>query len=144
MQLTGKFPRTLDEKKRVALPKRIRELMGVEKLFVTPGPNQCLCMFSQAELDRLAENLVASAGPAAEVMTFRRLFAANTELVDVDRSGRVLIPERLIQFAGLKHEVVLNGNFDRLELWDAERWHEYESQNASRFDAVAEKAFQKK
>jgi MraZ protein len=71
------------------------------------------------------------------------LYFAQTEAVDVDRNGRILIPDRLVQFAGLKHEVVLLGVRDHLELWDAERWHQYLTQHAPRFDAVAESAFRK-
>ncbi|HEV3260533.1 MAG TPA: division/cell wall cluster transcriptional repressor MraZ [Gemmataceae bacterium] len=144
MLLTGTHPRTLDDKKRLGLPKRVREQLGdPEKLFVTPGPDQCLWLYSQDGLERLAEKLDQSPATDAEVRVFRRLYFAQTESVDVDRIGRILIPERLIQFAGLRHEVVLIGVRDHLELWDAQRWQEYLSRNAPRFDAVAEGAFQK-
>ena len=52
-----------------------------------------------------------------------------------------MVPERLAQFAGLNHEVVLLGVRDHLELWDAQRWQQYLAQHASRFDAAAEGAF---
>lgn len=144
MLLTGTYPRTLDDKKRLALPKRVREqLRGPSQLFVTPGPDQCLWLYSQEELERLADKLEQSSGPEPEVRVFRQLFFAQTEAVELDRTGRILIPDRLIHFAGLKHEVVLTGNRDRMELWDAGRWQEYCSRNVPRFDAVAEKAFQR-
>lgn len=144
MLLTGTYPRTLDDKKRLALAKRVREQLGdPETLFVTPGPDQCLWLYTQESLERLAEKLDQSPATDAEARVFRRLYFAQTEAVDVDGSGRVLIPERLVQFAGLKHEVVLIGVRDHLELWDAERWQQYLGQHAPRFDAVAEGAFQK-
>jgi MraZ protein len=144
MLLTGTHPRTLDDKKRLGLPKRIREQLGEpETLFVTPGPDQSLWLYSQAGLEQLAEKLDESPATDAEVRVFRRLYFAQTESVDVDRTGRILIPERLLQFAGLQHEVVLIGVRDHLELWDAQRWQEYLTLNAPRFDAVAEGAFQK-
>ena len=144
MLLTGTYPRTLDDKKRLALAKRVREQLGDPKtLFVTPGPDQCLWLYTQEGLERLAEKLDQSPATDAEARVFRRLYFAQTEAVDVDGSGRVLIPERLVQFAGLKHEVVLIGVRDHLELWDAERWQRYIEQHAPRFDAVAEGAFQK-
>src|ERR1700682_5764186 len=144
MLLTGTHPRTLDDRKRLGLPKRVREQMGeAETLFVTPGPDQSLWLYSQAGLEGLAEKLDQSPATDAEVRVFRRLYFAQTEAVDVDRTGRILVPERLLQFAGLKHEVVLIGVRDHLELWDAERWHEYLTHHAPRFDAVAEGAFQK-
>ena len=122
----------------------MREQLGEpEILFVTPGPDQCLWVYSQAGLERLAEKLDQSPATDAEVRVFRRLYFAQTEAVDMDRAGRVLIPERLVQFAGLEHEVVLIGVRDHLELWDAQRWQQYLAQNAPRFDAVAEGAFQK-
>jgi MraZ protein len=144
MLLTGTHPRTLDDKKRLALPKRVREqLNDPQTLYVTPGPDACLWVFTQEGLEGLAARLDQAPAADAEARVFRRLYFAQTEAVDVDRSGRVLIPERLVQFAGLKHEVVLIGVRDHLELWDGERWQNYLAQHAPRFDAVAEGAFQK-
>jgi MraZ protein len=144
MLLTGTYPRTLDDKKRLGLPKRIREQLGEpETVFVTPGPDQCLWLYTQAGLERLAEKLDQAPATDAEARVFRRLYFAQTEAVDLDRTGRILISERLVQFAALGHDVVLIGVRDHLELWDAERWQQYLAQNASRFDAVAEGAFRK-
>ena len=144
MLLTGTHPRTLDDKKRMALPKRVRELLqDPETLYVTPGPDQSLWLYTQKGLEQLSEKLDQTPATDAEARVFRRLYFAQTEAVDVDKSGRVLIPDRLVQFAGLKHEVVLLGVRDHLELWDAQRWQAYLTQHAPRFDAVAESAFRK-
>ena len=142
MLLTGTHPRTLDDKKRLVLPKRVREVLGEPAtLFVTPGPDQSLWLYTQAELERLADKLDQAPATDAEARVFRRLYFAQTEQVDVDRNGRVLVPERLAQFAGLIHDVVLIGVRDHLELWDAAKWQAFVDTNASRFDSVAENAF---
>ena len=144
MLLTGTHPRTLDDKKRLGLPRKLREQLGdTDTLFVTPGPDQCLWLFTRAELEQLAARLDQAPAADAEARVFRRLYFAQTEAVDVDRSGRILVPDRLVQFAGLQREVVLIGVRDHLELWDAQRWQQYLTQNAPRFDAVAEGAFPK-
>jgi MraZ protein len=144
MLLTGTHARTLDDKNRLGLPKRVREILGnPETMFVTPGPDQCLWLFTQNGLEQLAERLDQVPATDAEARVFRRLYFAQSERVDVDRTGRILISERSVQFAGLRHEVVLIGVRDHLELWDAERWQQYLTANAPRFDAVAEGAFQK-
>src|SRR5262245_6641852 len=144
MLLTGTHPRTLDDKKRLALPRRVRDqLDDPETLFVTPGPDQCLWLYSQEGLEQLAAKLDQAPATDAEARLFRRLYFAQTETVDVDRAGRILISDRLLQFAGLQREVVLIGVRDHLELWDAQRWQEYLTQNAPRFDAVAEGAFRR-
>jgi MraZ protein len=136
--LTGTHPRSLDDKKRLALPRRLREQLGEPPtLYVTPGPDQCLWLFTQDGLERLAAKLEQAPAGDADARAFRRLYFAQTEAVDLDRSGRILIPDRLAQFAGLQHEVVLLGVRDHLELWDAGRWQEYLTRNAPRFDEGA-------
>src|SRR5207237_6355810 len=100
-------------------------------------------IYSQEGLDQLAQKLEHAPATGTDVRVFQRLYFARSESVSVDRLGRILIPERSLQFAGLRHEVVLIGVRDHLELWDAERWQQYLAQNAPRFDAVAEGAFQK-
>ena len=146
MLLTGTHPRTLDDKKRMALPKRVREQLGMDvaQVFVTPGPDQSLWIYTRDGLERLSETLDRTPATDAEGRVFRRLFYAQMEAVDVDKAGRILIPERLVQFASLQHEVVLLGVRDHLELWDARRWQNFLGDNGPRFDAVAEGAFQRK
>jgi MraZ protein len=144
MLLTGTHARTLDDKKRLGLPKRIREqLEDPTALFVSPGPDGCLWVYTRDGLEQLSAKLDESPATGSEARTYRRLYFAQTEEVDVDRTGRILIPERLVQFAGLAREIVLIGVRDHLELWDAARWQQYLAQNAPRFDAVAESAFEK-
>lgn len=144
MLLTGTYPRALDEKGRLALPKRVREqLKEPTVLYVTPGADQSLWLYTEAELERLAGKLDEAPATDAEARVFRRLYFAQTETVDLDKTGRILIPERLAQFAKLTKEVVLVGVRDHLELWDAPRWQAFVNEHAARFDTVAEKAFEK-
>jgi len=144
MLLTGTHSRTLDDKKRLGLPKRVREqLEDPTTLFVSPGPDGCLWLYTKDGLEQLSAKLDQSPATGSEARVYRRLYFAQTEEVDVDRSGRILIPDRLVQFAELAHEVVLIGVRDHLELWDAARWQRYLTENAPRFDAVAEGAFER-
>jgi MraZ protein len=143
MLLTGTYPRTLDDKKRLVLPRRIREALGEQTtLYVTPGPDQCLWVYSEPGLEQLAAKVDEAPATDAEARVFRRLLFGQAEPVDLDRAGRILIPDRLLQLASLEHEVVMVGVRDHLELWDATKWKEYLEQHAPRFDAVAERAFQ--
>ena|SRR5262245_48222146 len=142
MLLTGTHPRILDEKKRLALPKRVREQLGkIRQLYVTPGADQTLWLYDARGLQTLSSKLDQTPATDSEARVFRRLFFAQVEAVEIDRQSRILIPDRLVEFAGLEHEVVLLGVQDHLELWNAARWREYEARNAPRFDAVAESAF---
>src|SRR5437870_3280015 len=99
MLLTGTHLRTLDQKKRVGLPKKLREQLGEpETVFVTPGPDQCLWLFTRSGLENLAEKLDQTPATDAEARVFRRLYFAQAEAVDLDTAGRILIPDRLAQF----------------------------------------------
>ncbi len=142
MLLTGTHPRTLDEKNRVALPKRIREQLGAaQQLFVTPGPDACLWIFDQENLESLSAKLDRAPAADIEARVFRRLFFAQMEAVDVDKTGRILIPDRLVQFGKLGKDVVMLGVRDHLELWDAGSWATYLEEKGPKFDQAAEGAF---
>jgi MraZ protein len=145
MLLTGTHPRTLDDKHRLTLPKRVREQLGeVMTLNVTPGPDQCLWIFTNDELERLSSKLDQTSATDAEARVFRRLFYAQMDTVELDRTGRMLIADRLMQFAGLTGEVVILGVRDHLEVWDAQRWQTFLNEHGPRFDKFAEGAFQNK
>src|SRR5437763_17057405 len=108
MLLTGTYPRTCDDKSRVALPKRVRELLGEPTtLFLTPGPDQCLWIYTQDGLERLAEKLDQAPATDADARVFRRLYFPQTEAVDVDRNERILVPDRLGLLADRRHAGVL-------------------------------------
>lgn len=135
MLLTGTHPRTLDDKKRLVLPKRLREQLGEPtELFVTPGSERSLWLFTRDSLEREAERLDQRATTDVDAQVFRRLYFAQTEAVDVDRSGRILLPDRLVALAGLTHEVVLLGVRDHLELWDSQRWTQYVETHAAKLN----------
>jgi MraZ protein len=142
MLFTGTYPRTLDGKKRVSIPPRLWERFGRPKtLFLSPGADQSIWVYTEEALERLAEQLNRAPPGDPRALVFARLFFAQTEMVPVDANGRILILDRLLEFAGLKHEVVLIGVRDHFELWDAERWQKYLAQNAPQFDGVIEAAF---
>lgn len=132
LPLTGTFPCNLDEKHTLILPRAIRDqLSNSDTVLVSPGPDLCLWVTNHAHLERLAERLEHSPAREAEVRVFRRLYYAQTEKITLTADGRVQIPERLVQFAGLHQEVVLVGIDDHFELWDVTRWKQYTQQQSS-------------
>jgi MraZ protein len=138
LPLTGTFPCNLDDNKAMTLPKSIREqLGGATTVLVSPGPDKCLWLTNQAHLDRMAERLEHSPAREVDVRVFKRLYFAQTEKAGVNAEGRVTIPERLAQFAGLQQEVVLVGIDDHFEVWDAARWRQYTQQRGGAGSAEA-------
>lgn len=144
MLLTGTFPRSVDEKQRVAIPKRVRESLNLgesAELFIAPGTDGSLALYTKEGLDAFAQRLAAASPTQQDVRAFHRLFYGQIERVEIDSQGRVRIPPGLAQLAGLAHEAVLVGVQDHLELWDKQRWDQYLGQRRDQYDQLAERAF---
>ncbi len=144
MLLTGSFRRSLDDKQRLAFPKQLREILGespAPRLFLTPGTDQSLAVYTEQALAELGRQLASKSPAAEDVRAFSRLFYARAVAVEIDRQGRIRIPPELASLAKLGTEVVLLGVGDHLELWDAAAWDSFVSQAQPRFDQIAEKAF---
>ena len=144
MFLTGQFSRSLDEKLRVAIPKRLRAAMECTEgggLYVTPGTDESLALYTEEAFSRLAEHLGRASPTRQDVRAFTRLFYARAQRVELDGQGRVRIPQELSDLARLQKEVVLLGVQDHLELWSAERWEAYLAEKQAHYDEIAEAAF---
>lgn len=144
MLFTGEFRRNLDDKLRVAIPKRIRNLFDqneVNACYVAPGTDGSLTIFTEESFKQLAERLSRAKPTGQNTRAFSRLFYARAERVEIDSQGRIRIPNELGTLAGLTKEVVLIGVRDHLEIWDAPRWDEYLRSQQQDYDAIAEGAF---
>src|SRR5262245_46345975 len=97
MLLTGTFLRSIDEKLRLPLPKRLREALGPSQaaLFVGPGTDGSLVLYGEEEFTKLAERLADASPTRKEVRAYRRLFFSQAERVELDAQGRFRIPARL-------------------------------------------------
>jgi MraZ protein len=145
MLLTGTYSRAVDEKLRVAIPKPLRDALGTTAkgvLYVAPGTDGSLALFTEDALADLAARLARSSPNAQDVRAFSRLFYARAQAVELDGQGRVRIPPELAQLSALGKEAVLVGVQTHLELWDRERWSQYVQEKQSQFDQIAEAAFE--
>lgn len=144
MLLTGQFQRSVDEKLRIAIPKRFRAEMECPEgatLYIALGTDGSLALYSESAFQRLADRLGQSPPTRQDVRAFTRLFYGRAERVEVDQQGRVRIPPSLARLAELNKEAVLLGVQDHLELWSAERWESYLAEKQTDYDRFAETAF---
>jgi MraZ protein len=141
MALTGTYLRTLDEKRRLAVPKRLRDDFGessLEYLYIAPGTQRSLVVYSPRTFSSLSE---AYSGTPTQ-QNYLRLFYSSAERVDLDGQSRIRIPDRLADYAGLRREAYLLGVQDHAELWDREAWDNFVSVNTPAFDDLANQAWQ--
>lgn len=146
MALTGTFNKILDGKRRLAIPKRIKEeLVSKEfpQIYVAPGTETALLLFSEKGFEQQAQRLKEYSNNVPEAVRYLRLYYSRAEKVEVDSQGRICIPERLAELAILqaRQEVVLIGVEDHAEIWSTERWNMYLESHGPHFDEMASQAF---
>src|SRR5688572_7465357 len=146
MALTGTYQRSLDDKQRLAVPKRLRDEFSEDKLtslYVAPGTEKSLALYSPVAFGRLAEDLAGRTSNGADVRNYLRLFYARAEKVALDSQGRIRIPEQLVEHAQLTRDIVLLGVHDHAEIWDVRLWDEFINRHGASFDDLATQAFQR-
>ena len=142
--LTGTYERILDDKFRIAIPKPLRRQFSQEEevsLFVAPGTERSLMLYSPEGFQQLAERLSQHATNRAESRNYFRLLYSRAEEVPLDAQSRIRIPERLVDHASLKHDLVLLGVHDHAEIWDKALWEEFLAAHGGKFDDMASNAF---
>lgn len=120
----GKETNRIDDKGRLAIPAKFREVVGAgARLVVTRKVlDPCLEVFTEADWRAFMERLQGLSQVKPEVRRYRRMVYSGAELCSLDRQGRVLIPSHLRDYAGLTREAVLVGGGNTFEIWDADRW----------------------
>lgn len=136
--LIGEYKHTLDEKKRLAIPAKWRKEIG-RQVVITPGLDNCLFVYTLREWKRVSEKLASLSMLRADTRSFNRFMLAGAAESDVDKMGRILVPDHLKEFAGLGTRTVVAGVHSRLEIWDEERWTAYKAEVGKRADQLAEK-----
>jgi len=129
----GEFEHSIDDKGRVAVPARFREVLG-ERFVVTKGFDSCLQAFPMPYWQELREKVDRLPISSPDARNLRRLIFAPASDVELDRQGRGLIPQSLREYAGLAELVVITGMGNYFELWSLERWRatqEFISANAA-------------
>ena len=102
------------------------EIQGASgtEFVLTRGLDGCLFIYPVDEWKAFEQKLRALPLTNKNARTFSRFFVAGAAMCELDRQGRVLVPQTLREFAGLEKDVVLTGNLDRIEVWSKEKWSE--------------------
>lgn len=134
----GEYQHVLDEKGRLAIPLKFRSDLS-KGAIVTRGLDNCLFLFGAEEWTKLAAKITSLPISAANARAFSRLMLAGAMDVDIDKQGRIIIPDYLRQFASIKKNVVVAGLYSRIEIWDAEVWEQYKLKTEENSADIAEK-----
>lgn len=119
----GEYEHNLDDKGRLAVPARFREELG-DGVVITRGFDRCLMGFPRGTWTTLAEQVSGLSLGQGDARNLRRLLFSGAADVQLDRQGRILIPQNLREYAGLGEQVIVAGLNTHFEIWSAERWRE--------------------
>jgi MraZ protein len=140
----GTYTSTLDAKRRLKLPKKLREAVpgsSNEHFVMGPGYDGCVFLFPADEWTKQEEKLRNLKVDLGEHRFLERVFAPESEDVRLDRVGRLTIPQRLLDLSRIKKDVLILGVLSRIELWAPEIYKKYREQFKQSFEEVAEKIF---
>ncbi len=134
----GEYNHIVDEKARVAIPVKFRKSLA-KGAVVTRGLDNCLYLYPLNEWKILAEKISKLPMSQANSRAFSRLMLAGAMDVELDVQGRVVLPEYLRVYAGIAKKAVIAGLYNRLEIWDEEKWNVYKSNTEKGGNDIAEK-----
>src|SRR3989338_1132191 len=136
--LIGEYKHNIDAKKRLSIPSKFRKELG-EGAVITKGLDNCLFVFPREHWARLAEKLGNTPIARQDSRSFARHLLASAMEVDFDSLGRILVPEYLKNYAGLKKVAVVAGLYNSLGRWGETRWGSYKANLEKNSDSIAEK-----
>lgn len=134
---TGEYKHGVDAKNRLSIPAKFREKLG-EHFYITKGLDHCLFVFSLDEWSIFEAKLKDLPLSNKKARMFARSFFAGATECELDKQGRVLLPQTLREHANIEKDVYINGAGSRIEIWDANTWESYNDFMTANMDDLAE------
>lgn len=133
----GEYSHSLDNKNRMIIPSKLREGLGT-KFIMTKGLDGCLYAYPMEEWKVLEEKLKSLPLTNKDARAFVRFFFSGASEIEIDKQGRGLIPQNLLEYAGISKEIISIGVLTKIEIWSKENWEEYNNDNVD-YSELAEK-----
>lgn len=136
--LIGQYSHTIDDKKRISLPKDWKSIFG-KKVVMTRGLDTCVFLYTTKEWAKIAEKLSTTSMGSRDARDLNRFFLSGATETDIDSAGRILIPDYLKDFAKLEKDVIFAGLYSRAEIWNEKEWEKKQKEVSEKADEVAGK-----
>ncbi len=133
----GEYSHIIDEKGRISLPKKFRAKFA-SGLVVTRGLDHCLWVYPADEWKEMAEKIAALPVTQKNARSFARLMLAGAMDLELDRAGRINLPEYLKNYSNIDKKIVVCGMYNRLEIWPKDSWEDFKNKMEDESEEVAE------
>jgi MraZ protein len=130
LSFTGEFHHTIDAKGRLIVPSRLREELDANKVVLTMWMDGCVAMWSGTGWDKTEQRLLAQRSADRASRSSVRALSSSAYQDDVDKQGRIIVPQHLREHAGIDRDVIVVGAIDHGELWSPQRWQEEQNRVA--------------
>jgi MraZ protein len=145
MTFTDSYERSIDAKGRLQIPSQLREIMESANqgriLYLVPGARSgTLALYPAAKFEQMAQYMDNAPSPDDDALTYQQLFYSMASRLEMDKQGRVLLPERMLKRANIGTELMLTGAGGHLDLWNRAVYEEFVENNWGRWAEVQKKA----
>lgn len=137
----GEFKHSIDNKGRIIIPAKFRLAIRetyIDKFYLTRGLEECIFVFPEHEWNILEHKFKSFSITQSKARAFGRMFFSGAYSVECDKQGRILIPKNLLTYAKIKHEVIIAGILNRIELWDINKWKKFIENTSGIFEEISE------
>lgn len=136
----GEYELTIDAKGRFLLPAGFRKQLpegAAGQFVVNRGFENCLSLYPMESWQALSDKINKLNDFNPKVREFKRLFLNGATIIELDSAGRMLLPKPLLEYAGIKKDMVFSAQGNKVELWDKDTYHEYIRKSAAGFSDLA-------
>jgi MraZ protein len=145
MVFTGTFELTIDPKNRLSVPALIRSAIDPERdgtrFYLVPGtPKTTLSLYADRYFERYADAYHASLDPNEQSENFEKVFYAMATLLDLDKQGRMLLPQWILDRVAIGKQVTVTGARDHLVIWNRAEYAAFMKQNWDRYPDLLQRA----
>ena len=143
MKFTGEAERSIDEKLRISLPSEMREGFASGVVYASPGPNDTIWLSPEHTFEKKANSLEQSLLPDEDAMEFEQILFSQSRRIEIDKAGRIRLPEALLSLAGIAQQAYVIGDGDHLEVLNHENWNSKRTENLAKLREIMKRARQK-
>ncbi len=137
----GSFKYSIDSKGRIALPAKLRKYVNPEAndtFILTRNPSKCIDIYPMDEWKSLIANRLKQLNQFdPKESMFMRMFLEAAAEDSLDSQSRLLVPKSLIEYAEIENEVLILGQFDKIEVWNPAVYENYIKENRSSYEEIA-------
>lgn len=134
----GEYQHSVDDKGRLIVPAKFRDQLGAS-FIATRGLDNCLFIYPQSEWAILEQKLKSLPLMKSDARAFTRFFFSGATECELDKQGRINIPQNLREYAKLEKDCIVLGVSNRVEVWSKSTWEAYYQQSEETFNEIAEK-----